>query len=154
MNRLPQCQGLKAAAPVKVQASRMAAHDMMAWFDDNKLSLTDKQYKDGVDLCHKNFNKTETETGFYMLKYWRPIVKEDDDDQLFVRYVVRYTKVDAYVKISKETRDAIVKDGVWAICRDAGNYRNGVELLRLLSDLYSNVMFTSVVVISLEPVAI
>lgn len=80
------------------------AHEMSDFIDSVKESLTDAQYKEGMELCQKIF--TQNEKKLYMMTFLRPYTfLEDhceDEECLDSKMMISFTKVKSLVQLTDE----------------------------------------------------
>jgi hypothetical protein len=82
------------------------AHDISNFLDSVKESLTDAQYKEGMDLCQIVFNETEVKHKLYNMTYLRPYMFMDDhcnDEECSdMKFYLTFEKHTGLVKLSDE----------------------------------------------------
>jgi len=88
-----------------------AAHTISDFLDGLKESLTDAQYKEGMELCQKLFNENKPDEKLYEMTYLRPYTfmsqhceAEDCDD---MKFLVSFTKTKTLVRLSDRRAERI-----------------------------------------------
>jgi hypothetical protein len=88
------------------------------YVEDIKESLTDAQYKKGMDLCQELFKQVEPDEKLYRMTYMCPSVYSDwhtcEDDECIHSQNrclnVTFTKKTAYIKLKPELAEEILED--------------------------------------------
>lgn len=80
------------------------AHEVSDFIDSIKESLTDAQYKEGMELCQKVFQKKEVEKKLYQMTYLRPYTFIDhhceDDECDDMKYLISFHRVTGLVQLT------------------------------------------------------
>lgn len=88
------------------------AHSISNFLDEIKESITDAQYKQGMELCQELFK--ETEKKLYSMTYLRPYTFEDDhcDDSecLDSKFYIAFSKVTALIQLTEEQAKTIQEE--------------------------------------------
>ena len=93
------------------------AHEVSDFIDSIKESLTDAQYKEGMELCQKVFRKNESEEKLYRMTYFRPYTFADDhcDDEDCVdsKFMIAFDKVSSLILLSDARADRIREESLF-----------------------------------------
>ena len=93
------------------------AHEVSDFIDSIKESLTDAQYKEGMELCQKVFRKNESEEKLYRMTYFRPYTFADDhcDDEDCVdsKLMIAFDKVSNLILLSDARADRIREESLF-----------------------------------------
>ena len=93
------------------------AHEVSDFIDSIKESLTDAQYKEGMELCQKVFQKKESEEKLYRMTYFRPYTFADDhcDDEDCVdsKFMIAFDKVSSLILLSDARADRIREESLF-----------------------------------------
>lgn len=80
------------------------AHDISNFLDEIKESITDAQYKHGMELCQTLFKATEKK--LYTMTYLRPYTFEDDHcedmDCVDSKFYIAFTKATSLVQLTDD----------------------------------------------------
>lgn len=137
----------------------MTAHDISDFLDSIKESLTDAQYKEGMEICQSVFKKKEQQLEkFYRMTYLRPFTfiddhcdDEDCDDTMFR---IGFTKVTSIVKLSDARVERIRTDHLFFGSDEDMKPFIDLQVLRAfpgdLAELDSDIQWYEFPVISLE----
>jgi hypothetical protein len=82
------------------------AHEISNFLDSIKESLTDAQYKEGMETCQKLFEATEVKDKLYRMTYLRPYTFMDehchDEECDEMKFYVSFEKATSLVKLNDE----------------------------------------------------
>ena len=82
------------------------AHEVSNFLDSIKESLTDAQYKEGMETCQKLFEATEIKDKLYRMTYLRPYTFMDehchDEECDEMKFYVSFEKATSLVKLNDE----------------------------------------------------
>ena len=96
----------------------MTAHDISDFIDSIKDSLTDAQYKEGMEICQKVFHKKEETDKLYMMTYLRPhtFIDDhcDDEDCDDMKFLIGFNKVSNLIRLSDERAERIKYHNVFS----------------------------------------
>jgi hypothetical protein len=91
------------------------AHEMSDYIDSVKESLTDAQYKEGMELCQKIF--TQNEKKLYTMTFLRPYTFEDDHcddaDCMDSKFFIAFTKASSLVLLTEEQAKTIEEEHLY-----------------------------------------
>jgi len=91
------------------------AHEIANFLDSIKDTLTDGQYKEGIELCQKMFN--ETEDKIYRMTYLRPYTfiasHCDDEDCIESKLLIGFKKAVGLVQLSDNKAERIREDNLF-----------------------------------------
>lgn len=102
------------------------------YVEDIKESLTDAQYKQGMDLCQELFKQVEPDEKLYRMTYLCPSVYSDwhtceDDECIHAQnrsLNITFEKKTALIKLKPEVADEILEDN----CFRGDNIRDFIEV--------------------------
>lgn len=84
----------------------MTAHDISDFLDSVKESLTDAQYKEGMEMCQKIFKEKEVKEKLYKMTYLRPYMFMDDhcedEECTDMKFCLTFEKHTGLVKLTDE----------------------------------------------------
>jgi len=93
------------------------AHAISDFLDSIKETLTDGQYKEGMELCQKIFQKKESEEKLYRMTYFRPytFAEEhcDDEDCGDTKFMIAFDKVTSLILLSDARADRIRQESLF-----------------------------------------
>jgi hypothetical protein len=136
----------------------MTAHDISDFLDSVKESLTDAQYKEGMEICQSVFKKKTSSEKLYRMTYLRPFTFMDDhcddedcDDTVFR---IGFSKVESLVKLTDARADRIRTDNVFYETDEGMKPFIDVQVMRAfpidLAELDSDIRWYEFPVISLD----
>jgi len=93
------------------------AHEVSDFIDSIKESLTDAQYKEGMELCQKVFEKNEQEEKLYRMTYLRPYTFADDhcedEDCVDTKFMIAFKKMSGLVLLSDRRYEIIMEESLF-----------------------------------------
>lgn len=93
------------------------AHEISNFIDSIKESLTDAQYKEGMETCQKIFEETEVKYKLYKMTYLRPYTFMDehchDDECDEMKFYVSFEKVSSLVKLNDDRVKRIMETNLF-----------------------------------------
>lgn len=95
----------------------MAMHQVSDFIDSIKESITDAQYKQGMDMCKEIFEQKESETKVYRMTFLRPYTFmdnhcEDHHCQNF-KLLVSFVKTESLVRLDKKRYEEILESNLF-----------------------------------------
>jgi hypothetical protein len=110
------------------------AHEMSDFIDSVKESLTDAQYKEGMELCQKIFKKKESQQKLYRMTYLRPHTFSDDhcDDEecMDMKFYIAFRKVQGLILLSEARFERIKEENVFRGTQDELSQFIDYDILR------------------------
>ena len=91
------------------------AHEVSDFIDSIKESITDAQYKEGMEMCQALFQKKESEKKLYQMTYLRPYTfldhhcDEDDCDDM--KYLISFRKTTGLARLTDDHVEKIRSTG-------------------------------------------
>jgi hypothetical protein len=84
----------------------MAAHEISDFIDSVKESLTDAQYKEGMELCQTVFQKHEVKNKLYYMTYLRPYTFVDehcpDEECEDMKFYLAFKKTTSLIRLTDD----------------------------------------------------
>ena len=112
----------------------MAYHEISDFIDSIKESLTDAQYKEGMEMCQKLFEKKERSEKMYSMTYLRPYTfmtehceDEDCDD---MKLCISFVKTTAIIALTDRRAEKIRTEHMFFGSSDEMKNFIDVEVLR------------------------
>ena len=135
------------------------AHEISDFIDDIKECITDAQYKNGMELCQKFFQKTEQK--LYTMTYLRPYTFEDDHcddiDCVDSKFFIAFTKATSLILLTEEQAKTIQEEHVYHTDDKTKSYID-LDVLRSFprdnEELGSEIEWYEFPVLSLEAVSV
>jgi hypothetical protein len=110
------------------------AHEISDFIDSVKESLTDAQYKEGMELCQKLFKSKETEEKLYEMTYLRPYTFMDehcdDEDCLDTKFLVAYNTIKSLILLTPARAERITEQSVFRGPKEELEHYIDPDLLR------------------------
>lgn len=137
----------------------MTAHDISDFLDSIKESLTDAQYKEGMEICQTVFQKKEAPfEKLYRMTYLRPYTMMDnhcdDEDCDDMKFMLCFTKATGLIRLSDVRADRIKSDNLFAGSDEEMKQFIDLDVLRSfpcdLAELDSDIQWYEFPVLSLE----
>jgi hypothetical protein len=135
------------------------AHEISDFIDAVKESLTDGQYKEGMELCQKIFQKKESEKKIFRMTYLRPYsfldnhCDEEDCDEM--KYLVAFQKVTGLVELTEGRAEKIRSSGCFIGTKEEMDVFIELDVLKSfphdVEDLGSELQWFEFPVLSLHP---
>jgi hypothetical protein len=98
------------------------AHEVSDFIDSIKESLTDAQYKEGMELCQQVFQKNEKEEKLYRMMYLRPYTFADnhcdDEDCVDTKFMIAFKKSTSLILLSDRRYERIVEESLFRGSKD------------------------------------
>ncbi|NBX48592.1 hypothetical protein EBT25_01400 [bacterium] len=138
------------------------AHEISDFIDAIKESLTDAQYKEGMELCQKVFQRTEDPPEkLYRMTYLRPYTFVDDhcedEDCVDTKFLLSFTKATSLVRLTDQRAARIREENMFLGSPEAMSAFIDIEVLRGfpndLEELASEMQWYEFPVLSLENVS-
>lgn len=134
------------------------AHEISDFIDSVKESLTDAQYKEGMELCQKVFQKKESERKLYQMTYLKPFTFLDqhceDEDCDDMKYVISFQKSAGLVQLTDSRAEKIKSTGCFIGTTEEMEAFIDLDVLKSfphdLEDLGSELQWFEFPVLSLE----
>jgi len=93
------------------------AHEISDFIDSIKESLTDGQYKEGMELCQKVFHKTEQEEKLYRMTYLRPYTFADDhcddEDCVDTKFMLAFKQASGLILLTDRRAERITDESLF-----------------------------------------
>lgn len=93
------------------------AHEVSDFIDSIKESLTDAQYKEGMELCQKVFQKNEKEEKLFRMTYLRPYTFADDhcddEDCVDTKFMIAFKQATSLILLTDRRYERIVEESLF-----------------------------------------
>jgi hypothetical protein len=93
------------------------AHEISDFIDSVKESLTDAQYKEGMELCQKIFQKKEAAEKLYRMTFLRPYTFTDDhcedEDCMDYKFMIAFDKMTSLILLSDARAERIQEESLF-----------------------------------------
>lgn len=93
------------------------AHEISDFIDSVKESLTDAQYKEGMELCQKVFQQKEAAEKLYRMTFLRPYTFADDhcedEDCMDSKFMIAFDKVSSLILLSDIRAERIKEESLF-----------------------------------------
>lgn len=93
------------------------AHEISDFIDSVKESLTDAQYKEGMELCQKVFQKNEQEEKLYKMTYLRPYTFADqhcdDEECIDTKFLIAFKQITSLVLLTDRRAERIREESLF-----------------------------------------
>lgn len=110
------------------------AHTISDFLDTIKESITDAQYKEGMELCQKLFEEKKEDEKWYEMTYLRPYTFGsdhcDEEDCMDMKLLVSFTKSKAFVRLTDRRVERIRETNMFMGSEDEMKMYIDIELLR------------------------
>lgn len=98
------------------------AHEISNFIDSIKELLTDGQYKEGMEICQKVFDKNEKEEKLYRMTFFKPYVFADDhcddEDCVDTKLMIAFDQTSSLILLSDARAERIKEESLFRGSKD------------------------------------